>query len=639
MMLCVLLVSLPAWGGSKWTQPTPDELKMTADPAAPGAAAVFLYLEETADDFKHEHTYYARIKILAESGKQYGDVVLPYWAKEETIRGVEGRTIHSDGTVVPFTGKPWERELAKGGGVRRMEKGFSMPDVQVGSILEFRYMTTYKDLWAPQWYLQQPIFVHEAHYKFVRELESNVIATRNLPENAQVTEKHGSWELHVTNVPPQEEEEDAPPLHSLGYRVLFFYVGQELTSPGQYWQVQGMGFSAGVDNYVVPDRLKDAVAKIVAPSDTDEQKVRKIYAAVTKLENTSFTRRRTEEEDKAANVQIENAADVWAQQRGNRQQITLLFVGLVRAAGLKAYAMKVTSRDENVFRKSETDWDQLDDLIAIVPIDGIEMYFDPGERYCEFATLRWKHTWTEGVRQVEKGTELAATPPPAAHDTTITHDADLTLDADGQVHGTIRVTMTGNMALGWRQEAMVTDETQAKKEFGDDLQGWIPAGTTVKMQGFTALTDPAQPLVATLEVSGTLGTKTGKRMFLPGSFFEAQARPRFSATVRVNPVYLPYAYIERDEVKVKLPPGMSAEMKPQDAVIPMAEDGEYTASYRVSGDTYQFSRLEMVSRMLYPTKDYPALRDFFQKISTQDQTQVVLAAAPAGGAAAAGSKP
>ncbi|MGC2620222.1 MAG: transglutaminase domain-containing protein, partial [Acidobacteriaceae bacterium] len=467
-------------------------------------------------------------------------------------------------------------------------------------------------------------------------LESNVIATRNLPPNAQVSEKHGSWELHVTNIPPQLEEEDAPPLHSLGYRVLFFYIGPDLASVDQFWQEAGLEFSAGVDHYAAPDRLKDAVAKIVAPGDTDEQKVRKIYAAVMKLENTRFTRRRTEEEDKADNVQIKDAADVWAQQRGNRQQIALLFLGLVRAAGLKAYAMKVTDRDENVFRKAETDWDQLDDLIAIVPIGGIEMYFDPGERYCEYGMLHWKHTWTEGVRETERGTELAATPPPAAHDTTVTRNADLTLDADGQVHGTIRVAMTGNMALIWRQEALVTDEAQVNKDYGDEVQAAVPSGTTVKMQGFTALTDSTQPLVATLEVSGALGTKTGKRTFLPGSFFEVRAKPRFAAADRVNPVYLPFTYIMRDEVKVKLPPGLSTEIKPQDAVIPMGQDGEYTASYRISGAVYQFSRLEMVSRMLYPVKDYPALRDFYQKMNTQDQTQVVLAAAPA--AAAAPSK-
>src|SRR5487761_2088813 len=47
-------------------QPTPEELSMASDPKAPGADAVYLYREETADDPHHFHSVYARIKILTE---------------------------------------------------------------------------------------------------------------------------------------------------------------------------------------------------------------------------------------------------------------------------------------------------------------------------------------------------------------------------------------------------------------------------------------------------------------------------------------------------------------------------------------------------------------------------------------------
>ena len=124
---------------------------MTSDPAAPGAAAVYLFREETADDDRHMRTFYARIKILTDAGREeFSDVSMPYEDKEENIKGVEARTIHSDGTVIEFTGKPWQKEVVKAGQVRYMEKGFSMPNVQVGSILEYRYETTYSDWWAPR---------------------------------------------------------------------------------------------------------------------------------------------------------------------------------------------------------------------------------------------------------------------------------------------------------------------------------------------------------------------------------------------------------------------------------------------------------------------------------------------------------
>jgi hypothetical protein len=130
--------------------------------------------------------------------------------------------------------------------------------------------------------------------------------------------------------------------------------------------------------------------------------------------------------------------------------------------------------------------------------------------------------------------------------------------------------MTGNVALAWRQEALVTDEEQAKKVFRDSVQGYLPQGVTAAMSGFTGLTDATVLLTARLEVSGTLGTTTGKRLFLPGAFFEAKARPRFSSTTRVNPVYLPYAYTVEDHVKLALPEGMTVDNLPKDAQMSFA---------------------------------------------------------------------
>ena len=45
---------------------------MTSDPKAPGAAAVYLEIKEIANDPMHYQSYYARIKVLTEKGKDAG---------------------------------------------------------------------------------------------------------------------------------------------------------------------------------------------------------------------------------------------------------------------------------------------------------------------------------------------------------------------------------------------------------------------------------------------------------------------------------------------------------------------------------------------------------------------------------------
>lgn len=611
---------------------------MTSDPAAPGAAAVYLFREEKADDKLHMHSVYARIKVLTEKGKEYADVEIPaYEGHTFSIRDVRGRTIHSDGTVIPFTGKPIEKLLLKQGNERVMTKVFSLPDVQVGSIIEYEYVLSYDDNIAssPRWLIQQPLFVHKAHYHFnptTRELTSNaehgnlvlgLMYTPLLPPGVQVRSGVDGYDLVIENVPALVEEDYMPPIESLSYRVLFYYSGYH--SGDDFWKQEGKYWSKHVDRFAEPSKkLQAAVQQLTAPGDTEEQKLRKIYAAVMKLENTSFTREHSAAENKAEGLKIKTADDIWEQKRGNDDELALLFIAMARAAGMKAYAMAVTNRDQSLFIKSFLDWNQLDDDIAIVNVNGKEMFFDPGERYCEFGQLHWKHAFAQGVRQVEGGTEIAQAGGLTYKDSMELRIAELKLDSDGKLQGIIRMRFTGVPALRWRQDILRSDEEQAKKDFEEALQKEMPAGVVVKTNHFVGATDYDQALMVMVDVSGSMGTATGKRIFLPGTFFEANAKPLFVHEKRETPIDLHFPYVVKDDVTLTLPSGFTVESVPKDAEIPLPGNAEFAARYKGTDTSYVYSRQLAVGNIIYLSKEYPQLKDFFAKANAQDQQQAVL---------------
>ncbi len=109
----------------------------------------------------------------------------------ESIQAVEGRTIHADGTVIPFTGQPYDKELASAGGYTKMEKVFTLPDAQVGSILEFHYLIIHGADESPVWYVQQSLFVKKASFHFVPTSIYPVQTTWSLPAGKTVTGKFG----------------------------------------------------------------------------------------------------------------------------------------------------------------------------------------------------------------------------------------------------------------------------------------------------------------------------------------------------------------------------------------------------------------------------------------------------------------
>src|SRR5438046_7628719 len=69
--------SLPVSAGDEWLPITPEELKVTSDPKAPGAPAITLYRQVDRDDSDplrpHEYNY-VRQKIFTEEGRKNADV-------------------------------------------------------------------------------------------------------------------------------------------------------------------------------------------------------------------------------------------------------------------------------------------------------------------------------------------------------------------------------------------------------------------------------------------------------------------------------------------------------------------------------------------------------------------------------------
>lgn len=621
---------------------------MTSDPAAPDAPAVYLFREEIVNDKMHSHTTYARIKILTEKGKeQFSEIEIPYQkdASGESISDVQGRTIEPDGTIVPFTGKPFNKEVVKTGDVTVMEKVFSLPDIRVGSIIEYRYLLTYEGNYfmPPTWILQKPIFVHRAHYHFVPTDTSLTITSTDsqghenvvnhlvyfplLPPGVKVRSGIDGFDLVVDNIPAAPDEPYMLPVSSFTYRLIFYYT--PYPSGKEFWDAEAKYWSKSVNKFAEPsDRIRAAVAKTVAAGDSDDQKLRKIYAAIMTLENTDFTREHSAAENKAEGEKVKSAADIWEQKRGTGNQINRLFIAMARAAGMKAYDMILTSRDQSLLNRGYLYWGQLTDEIAIVNVGGKEVYFDPGERYCEYSRLDWIHTQMMGFRQIDDGTELATAPPAKYSENVTVRQAEVTLGPDGKLQGRMQLSMTGVQALRWRQKALLTDEQSTETAMEKEVQSQVPDGVKVKMNHILALNDSTLVLTAILDVSGNMGTATGKRVFFPASFFETKSTPIFASEKRENPVDLRYPSEAQDVVTITLAPGLSVESMPKAITNVIPIGAEYKSMYADPANSYKQMRLLAVANTLFETKEYPQLRQFYQNAATQDQQQVVLQRTP-----------
>ena len=630
--LLALLFASPLFARGQWTAPTAEELAMTSIPEVPGASAVYLFKEQTADDSIHMWSFYFRLKVLTEGGKDYANVELPYVAGISgwTIDNISGRTVSPDGSIHMFTGKPYDKLIEKSDGYKVNAKVFSLPNVQVGSILEYRYKLRYDDGFysSPDWFIQSALFTRKAHYTWKPALIGGIAWTPILPPGAVVKQTSaGSYpliELSINDVQPQPKDVMMPPLDALSYRVMFYFTA--FKSADEFWKEIGKTWSSDRNKFLNPgSAVKDQAKALVLPGDTDEEKVKKIYAFIETLDNTVFSRSHTAGEDRAAGFKdIHSVDDILKRKRGNDDQLTDLFVSMVRAAGVKAYLMAVADRDKRIFLPSYLDLSQLDDFIAIVPLNGKDVFFDPGQRYCPFGHLSWRHSMSAGLRQVEGGSALVSTPGGSYKEARTTRIADLVLDEHGSATGSVTVTLTGDPALYWRQEALRGDDTSLNKDLRTDMENILPGGMEVRVTKVENLSDQAEPLKVVYEVKGGIGSPTGKRLLVPASLFEVNEKARFTSPKREMPVDMHYASYVQDAVRLKLPAGLVVESAPTDANEHISNTASYTTSVQKAPDSITLRRNLILGRSVYGNDEYPDLRTFYGKMQARDQETVVL---------------
>ena len=235
-----------AWAGVGFQPVSPDELKMTSEPLAPGAPAIILFRQVDRDDTgrtSHEDHYF-RIKILTEEGRKYADVEIPFLKGSEDVVNVRARTIRPDGSIVNFDGKVFEKELVKARGVKYLAKTFTLPDVQVGGIIEYFYTMDFGEylLFDSHWILSNELFTKKAQFSLkpykgrLREAVSLRWSWQGLPPGAEA--KEGSdhiVRMEANNIPAFQTEDYMPPPNELMSRVDFIYkTGLFREGPGHF---------------------------------------------------------------------------------------------------------------------------------------------------------------------------------------------------------------------------------------------------------------------------------------------------------------------------------------------------------------------------------------------------------------------
>ncbi len=616
---------------------SPDELRLTSEPQAPGAPAIILYRQVDRDDngyTSHEDDY-LRIKILTEDGRKYANVEIPFLKGSQNVVKVKARTIRPDGSIADFGGQVFEKYLVKGKGVKYLAKAFTLPDVQVGSIIEYAFTMDLGEymLFDSHWILSDELFTKKAQfslkpYKGTYQAFSLRWSWQGLPPGA--VPKEGSdhiIRMEANNIPAFQTEDYMPPAEELKSRVDFIYEeGFAAKDQDSFWKQVGRTRNGQLESFIGKRKaMEQAVAQIVSPNDSQEVKLRKIYERVQQIRNKSYEVQKTEQEQKRAKEKpAENVEEVWKRGYGDSVQLAWLFLGLARAAGFEAYGCWVSDRRQYFFSPVTMQSAKLNDNVVLVKLNGKDLYLDPGVVFTPYGLLTWSETGVAGLRLDKDGGTWIQTTLPQASESRIERVGKLKLSEMGDLEGKLTVTYIGLEAMYHRVEERNADEVARKKFLEELVTEQIAVGAEAELTNKPDWTNSETPLVAeyNLKIPGW-ASGAGRRVMIPAAMFTAAEKGVFEHANRVQPIYFEYPHEKADDLTIELPPGWQVSSVPP----PQDRNGKvvvYSLKVEQIPGTLRLTRKLTIDTLLVQQKYYTALRNFFQAVRTSDGIQIVL---------------
>jgi hypothetical protein len=634
-----MLAAQEAKAGVGFQPVSPDELKMTSEPQAPGAPAIILYRQVDRDDnihTPHEDNYF-RIKILTEEGRKHANVEIPFVKGLDDVVNLKARTIKPDGSIVNFDGQVFEKELVMGRGAKYLAKTFTLPEVEVGSIVEYFFTIDFAEhkLFSSNWILSNELFTKKAQFSLKPPTSISSLVRyslrwswHDLPVGAKPQEGPDHVvRMEANNIPAFQTEDYMPPANELKSRVDFIYEeGIAEKDQASFWKRIGKERNGQLESFAGKrNAMEQAVAQIVSPNDSQDVKLRKIYDRVQQIRNKTYELRKTEQEVKREKEKTdENVEDVWKRGYGNRTQLNWLFLGLARAAGFETYGCWVSDRKDYFFDPATMQSAKLNVNVVLVKLNGKDLYFAPGVEFTPFGLLPWAETGVTGLRLDKDGGAWIQTTLPQASESRIERVGKLKLSETGDLEGKLTVTYIGQEALNRRADERHADEVARKKSLERHVTSLIRVPAEAELTNQPDWTNSETPLVAefNLKVPGW-SSNAGKRVVIPAVLFSAADKGLFERENRIHPIYFEYPHERLEDVTIELPTGWQVSSVPP----PQSQDKKvvsYSLKVEQYSGTVRLTRKLSIDILLMEQKYYSALRNFFQTVRTGDGEQIVL---------------
>jgi hypothetical protein len=632
---------------------TNDELTMTVYENDTSAVAVVLYENGNFSyhyannlGFQTMFDYRTKIKILKSEGTDYADITIPYYvgsgAAKEFISGLEAFSYNLENGKVVKTKLTkryiFNEEVSSN---YRLIK-FSIPNVKVGTVIEYRYRKTSPFIFdIPDWDMQSEIPVLNSYYEvLIPEYYRFKFDAAKGYERIQVEETTQSQNFSLgvnrsgqpqnvisssrllkftaKNMPALKSEPQVWYVNDFVTGVRFELIGTQYpndlyrpyTSSWKNIEETLKDKSDFGTNMRMSNPFRNEVRAIVAESESEEETIANIYAlAKEKIRwngNYAFWGSRAREA-------VRNGT-------GDNAQINMVLLSMLKDANITAYPVLMSRRNRGRLPFSPS-LDKLNTfIVAAETSDGKTFYMDGSAIYGGLnvlpTVLLVDRAWAFDDRKTgDKWVNL----------TNLGRNQQInilraTIDENGVMTGESQIRYTGQIAYSFKSNYF------SKK---DSLEYLHDKAVANKITIDTHSIEGLEPMSNVVNEQFTFTKNNefvGDYLYInPMIFMHLENNP-FTQSERKLPIEFPFPYSYLTTVVFTIPEGYAVDEIPVPLNI-VLEDNAGRCIYSVtqtSDNTLQLTYRFELNQIIFPQSDYKMIQEFYGQVAAKNAEMIVL---------------
>lgn len=441
-----------------------DQMLMKEPRVEPEAAAEFLFhntkvfgVSDLSAVSSNRKTQF-RLKIFKERAlRGFTPYKMSYPSSMKLVK-LRARVTKPNGEEVFLDQDSIATEVSdENGSSRRRVTSFSLPNLEVGDIVDLDYdLTSLSRLYSTSYNLYKRFPSHYTEYRFQPAKLPGVKVTYqvfNAPEKNWMTRKGGYYCFEGKDLPADPKEKfSIPRLHQVP-SVWFLYVSEHAPKLETFWEEIGQAlFKDANRDFKASKAVAAELKQITKGSSSKLESLRRAYwFCQDEIANLEFGYGEINKADRESLPKKQTADQVLKNRVGRPSEIRILFGSFARALGFEAQFSHMPDKREYHFNKGARFKQALPERGVVVKIDTKWLVLNPGNPHLAFGHVEpWSADSLCLIGNKKREAIFVKSSPCEPDYNRMERNGTLTLNEEGDLSGEIEIVAYGDFARGLR---------------------------------------------------------------------------------------------------------------------------------------------------------------------------------------------